>query len=285
VIAVGRAVDIEAQKGFVLQESRLQAAAKEVDRLRAISYPLSREWQSAYHHGTPEEQRVTKAAMDKANKVTQDAQAKYDKLRAVKGQPYYDALAKIRPMGSDLKIKGESPKNSKAAKAIVERQIKDAGATSYPKSWVDRSNTRSDTGAQAFPTKAGQSGYNSGREIHSPANEGVRARSTALHELGHFMENYAGANIKNAEWAFFTYRNFGERLQLLSDMMPHQGYDRSTYRTGKGYSDQWEHKYMGRDYGGSNYELLTMAEESLRYSSTAMDKEMRHWVLGLLAAL
>jgi hypothetical protein len=64
----------------------------------------------------------------------------------------------------------------------------------------------------------------------------------------------------------------------------------SKLRPGYGYKqgevtreDKFSEPYMGKEYGGKYYELLTMGMEGLWSGTEVLDAEYRRWLLGLLA--
>lgn len=101
-----------------------------------------------------------------------------------------------------------------------------------------------------------------------------QARATAVHELGHRFEDVVDG-IRDSEKRFYDKRTYGEDLEWMGD-----GY-RSDEMTRK---DDFVHLYMGKDYHGYYYELVSMG---FQYAYTEPEKlkddeDMYYWTLGLL---
>ena len=101
---------------------------------------------------------------------------------------------------------------------------------------------------------------------------------TAIHELLHRQENIDPAILK-AEEEFYKSRTAGEALQRLSDV------------AGAGYKsnevtrvDHFINPYMGKDYKGKSFELLTMGADTLytRPQDLMKDEDMLNWVIKML---
>ena len=141
----------------------------------------------------------------------------------------------------------------------------------YPTDWVQASIDE----GKLSPRKVNR-GYYSGwsREICISGWDESSLRETAFHELGHRFEDVV-KGIRPQEKEFYAKRTAGEMLEWLG-----AGYDRTEVTR----KDNFLHKYMGKDYGGSFYELVSMGFE---YAYTdprhlAQDKDMQEWILGLL---
>ena len=127
--------------------------------------------------------------------------------------------------------------------------------------------------------------------------------TTAIHELGHYFEtkasisskfvpfdpsktwwkpymrdNYGDAEsyILNAEREFYKRRTQGESLEWLGS-----GYDKKEVTR----KDKFLHPYMGKDYNGDAFELVSMG---FQYAYTdperlARDPDMEEWIYGILS--
>lgn len=127
--------------------------------------------------------------------------------------------------------------------------------------------------------------------------------TTAVHELGHYFErkvsisdtyvpfdssktwwkpylenNYpeGGSYILDAERAFYKRRTQGESLEWMGP-----GYKRNEVTR----KDDFIHKYMGKDYDGHDFELVSMG---FQYAYTepemlAKDPDMEEWIYGILS--
>lgn len=177
-------------------------------------------------------------------------------------------IGEVRPVGAqgiDLNshlYKSRSP----VKKTIMEAY------DCYPTAWVRKSVAR----GNLMPKKV-QRGYYNGYEIALSGDSRYSQMPTAVHELGHRFEA-AVPEIKDKEAEFYKKRTAGESLEWLG-----RGYARDE----KTRKDQFLHSYMGKDYGGSAYELVSMGFE---YAYTdpaylAKDPDMQQWILGMLLAL
>lgn len=84
--------------------------------------------------------------------------------------------------------------------------------------------------------------------------------------------------IKKAEKVFYARRTAGEDLKWMGS-----GYRRDE----KTRKDDFLHSYMGKDYGGSWYELVSMGFE-YGYADPAylmQDSDMANWIYGILSLL
>lgn len=142
----------------------------------------------------------------------------------------------------------------------------------YPSSWVQKSVDRS----TLKPRKVSRGYYSDYRSEICISGHNKRMRDeTAIHELGHRFER-AVPEIKEQEKLFYEKRTAGLPLEWLG-----RGYDRHEVSR----KDDFISPYMGKDYGGSAYELVSMGFEYayMEPLQLAKDPEMQQWILGLLA--
>ena len=176
-----------------------------------------------------------------------------------------NVLSQIRDMGSDgIDIK----KHLCNSKSEVAKYVEQAYSY-YPKDWVEKSVQHG-----TMKPKKVQRGYYGGSEI-AISGSGSQAFTTSIHELGHRMEVII-PDIKKAEKVFYARRTAGEDLKWLGS-----GYRRDE----KTRKDDFLHPYMGKDYGGSWYELVSMGFE-YGYSDPAhlmKDPDMANWIYGILS--
>ena len=193
-------------------------------------------------------------------------------LRNLKGNFEYDnaedvkrILSQVREMGSDgINIKSHLCNSKSSVAQYVERAY-----SYYPTDWVKTS-----VNCGTMKPKKVQRGYYAGSEI-AISGDGVDAFSTSIHELGHRMEDII-PEIKKAEKVFYARRTDGEDLKWLGT---------SYKRDEKTRKDNFLHPYMGKDYSGSFYELVSMGFEYL-YTNPAhlmKDPDMADWIYGILA--
>lgn len=173
-------------------------------------------------------------------------------------------LSQVREMGSDgIDIKSHLCKSKSSVAKYV-----DQAYSYYPTDWVKTSVNHG-----TMKPKKVQRGYYGGSEI-AISGDGVGAFSTSLHELGHRMEEVI-PEIKKAEKVFYARRTDGEDLKWLGS-----GYGRNETTR----KDNFLHPYMGKDYGGSWYELVSMGFE-YGYTNPAhlmKDPDMSTWIYGIL---
>lgn len=142
----------------------------------------------------------------------------------------------------------------------------------YPTDWVEKSITR----GNLTPKKVNRGYYS---DLHAEiaisgwTEEGYLR--TALHELGHRFER-AVPGILEAEKIFYEGRTAGEALRWLGG---NYRYDE------KSRFDKFLNPYMGKDYGGRAYELVSMGFEYAYTNPTKLweDEDFATWIYGILA--
>lgn len=178
-----------------------------------------------------------------------------------------DKLSEIRSVGIgdidiDSHLKGRSP---------MRKTVKNAYDV-YPTDWVKRSAKRG-----SLTPKTVERGYYSDWEQVIAISEvmGDGGYETAVHELGHRME-YSIPGIKDAERAFYARRTAGESLEWMGT-----GYNRNE----KTRKDNFLNKYMGKDYGGNAFELVSTGFQYAfcKPDLLVKDADMAEWIFGLLS--
>lgn len=184
---------------------------------------------------------------------------------------YHEALAQIRPMGNSG-IQAWTKGSKKAVKDAVTTVSK-----YFPSDWLEKSYETEMIAKQVKRGYYKHMGSSLKSEIALSGQSVRQIERCALHEMGHRFE-YVVPGIKEAEKEFYTRRTQGEVLQWMGP-----GYS-STEKTRK---DQFVHLYMGKDYNGRAYELLSMGLEGLFAQSypVASDLEFVDFILGVMAAL
>lgn len=177
-------------------------------------------------------------------------------------------LSQIRPVGSDgIDIVEHLSKSRSPMRKHVEFAY-----ARYPRSWVEKSVDFGKLGVK----KENRGYYSRYERMIALSGDGDRAaRSCAFHELGHRFEDSV-AGIRESEKTFYNRRTAGEPLQWLGS-----GYRRDE----KARFDKFLDAYMGKDYSGTYYELVSMG---FQYAYTdplklAKDPDMQKWIYGLLA--
>jgi len=178
-----------------------------------------------------------------------------------------DKLGEVRLMGSQgLDVKGHLNNGRSPMRKVVEQAY-----DCYPSDWV-----RDSVNAGTLSVKKTSRGYYSNyrREIAISGDGKSHSFATAVHEVGHRMED-KHKGILDAESKFYSRRTKGEELKWLGS-----GY--AKYEVTR--KDKFIDAYMGKDYGGRAYELVSMG---FQYAYTepltlAKDKDMQTWIYGLL---
>ena len=180
---------------------------------------------------------------------------------------FASVLGQVREVGANgINIKAHLNNSRSVVRGSIEWAY-----NHYPTDWVKAS-----VDAGNLTVKKVSRGYYSkySREI-AISGEGFSANKTAVHELGHRFEHTI-TGMLDAEKEFYERRTAGEELQWLG-----RGYRRDE----KSRFDNFVLPYMGKDYQGTAYELVSMGFE---YAYTdplklAKDEDMEQWIYGLLA--
>ncbi|HHV35561.1 MAG TPA: hypothetical protein GXX59_08285 [Syntrophomonadaceae bacterium] len=178
-----------------------------------------------------------------------------------------EKLSEIREVGiSSFDIDGHLNKSRSPMRKVVKEAY-----DYYPTDWVEKSVH---TG-NLTPKKAKRGHYNHYKEeIAVSGYSDDSYFSTAIHELGHRFEKTV-PGLLEAEKKFYRKRTAGENLEWLGP-----GY-RKDELTRK---DKFINKYMGKDYGGTAYELVSMGFEYAYTNPTSLwqDEEYAKWIYGIL---
>jgi len=177
-------------------------------------------------------------------------------------------LSEIREVGiSSFDIDGHLNKSRSPMRKVVKEAY-----DYYPTDWVEKSIAR----GNLKPKKVDRGYYS---DLHAEiAISGWNEEGyfmTALHELGHRFER-AVPGILEAEKIFYERRTAGEALRWLGG---NYRYDE------KSRFDKFLNPYMGKDYGGRAYELVSMGFEYAYTNPTKLweDEDFATWIYGILA--
>lgn len=193
--------------------------------------------------------------------------------KAYEGTPAENAawlkrkLSEIRDMGaSGINLRAHFNKSRSQAVKYLE-----SAYDCYPTDWVERSVAN----GNLKPGVALRGYYNDRKqEIKISGLDDNQMFGTAIHELGHRFEMTV-PYMRLDEKVFYKRRTAGEELEWLGGAY---GKDEVTRK------DNFLDPYMGKDYDGRWYELVSMGFE---YAYTdpeelAQDKDMQAWIYGLL---
>ena len=147
----------------------------------------------------------------------------------------------------------------------------------YPSDWVEASIKL----GKILTKKASpnERGFYNGRLIKI---ENSYRLDTAFHELGHRMEDVI-KDILNAETEFYNRRTAGEKLEKLSVLTGDSRYKDDEFAR----KDKFLSVYIGKDYGGGGYELVSMGFQWAYTEPLFLlkDEDFAHWIFGLLALI
>lgn len=146
----------------------------------------------------------------------------------------------------------------------------------YPKSWVEKSVDFGDMSVGSN-SRGCYTYWQSGRRTPEIKIASWNKDGNAIHELGHRFEHIM-PEIREQEAAFYAKRTAGEELQWLG-----KGYAKDE----KTRKDNFVNAYMGKDYGGDVFELVSMGMQ-LAYTAPnelADDANMQQWIFGLLTLI
>ena len=211
---------------------------------------------------------ITSPEFNAANKAMQDAKNLYHGSVTGNAKQLKDKLSEIRDMGyGELNVKAHLSNSRSPMRPIVEKAY-----DHYPTAWITKSINEGE-----LKVKKVDRGYysHSNKEIAISGWTDDMSFKTSVHELGHRFERVVDG-IKDAEKVFYDRRTTGEALQWLGSGY---GYDE------KSRFDDFLNKYMGKDYGGSAYELVSMGFEYAYTKPVDLwaDEDMAEWIYGLLA--
>ena len=178
-------------------------------------------------------------------------------------------VSQVRPVGASnaddlLKVHLNNSK-SKVVQAVVKAY------SHYPTDWVDASALF----GKLTLKKVERGFYSHGKATIAISGEELsRQFRTAVHELGHRFERTVD-DLLDIEKTFYDRRTKGELLEWLGT-----GYGRNE----KSRFDDFINPYMGKDYGETAYEIVSMGFE-LGYTNPLQlltDKDMAELIYGLL---
>lgn len=240
---------------------------------------------------------VEQKAYDEAKKLLGEERL----LERIKSEQH---AYRLRSVLQDLRPGFGTAKTKWARKSKDQERLFRTADEMLPKEWIDAINARNTQfGGKGLTLKitsqsgrAGSAHY-SDYDRHIQMQRGSSAYSTALHEMGHAVE-YAIPAVKEAEKRFYKERTDGEQLEPINAIEKRRGNKNAGYTSEeKAREDKFTSPYMGKDYHGQAYELLTMglegaffrrhrlhADPTIRADLGKGDADYLNWIYGLLVA-
>ncbi|MEQ7008486.1 hypothetical protein ABN028_20130, partial [Actinopolymorpha sp. B17G11] len=285
VRGMGGAVDDEVRSRVRSMAPELGDYPREtVARARQVAADAEKAWRRADAEGSPDLAALNAAAYQ--------ARAEADRLSGdfadAMIQATRDVLGEIRDMGPDgeNKLDLDGDPDAVAALRWAEQML--------PTDWI---------GAARRPIEARVSNGNRGSyEEHTGrivvvdaggehATSVGKYESTAIHELGHHLER-AIPDLLEAQRAYYWARTstgeVGSRTRdgrnaaaSLADLFPGHGFTADELAR----LDWWLDPYMGRDYDGDHYEILSMGLQALFAGDWYLDDDIARFLMGLVASL
>lgn len=215
------------------------------------------------------------AAAAEVKRLHSAADDAYASMTKASSEAFRSALGEVRELGGAIKTGARSRSPGRVA-------VEDS-AKYLPADWIRASNSYASPLRVTARARRGRyvtDGPNAGHiEVGS---DNVRRPATASHELGHRMEQVI-PGINDLCQEFLRRRTAGETPVRLKDLFPLSRY-RPHETTRK---DRFVDPYMGKDYGDSATEILSMGLESVynwTYNLWDDDPECADFILGVLAS-
>ena len=246
---------------------------EKISELRAAYRELDKELRNPEYRNKPEEYKRMKEAVDEAYQKWREAEKERDKIldplrteerktRKEMLEFRKELLKEVRECGTDYKAK-DFFKGSKRVQEVAFDCL-----SNYPKEWVEA--IRQDGILDCAEV---------GRGFYSYKEKKLRLSDNLIrcgyHELGHAIEHNVQA-VLEAEQAFYEKRTKGEKLEWMG--LPYKKSEKSR-------KDDFLDIYMGKDYGGKAYELVSMGFESYFADSFEIehDEDYQEFIMGVLA--
>lgn len=180
-------------------------------------------------------------------------------------------LSQVREMGIPADV--DIVKHLSNSRSPVRKNIEWAYRR-YPTSWIRKSVESGELSVK----KASRGFYSHWRSLIAISGDNPAGMNkTAIHELGHRFERSI-PGLKDKEKEFYERRTAGEKLVWLGS-----GYGKDE----KTRKDDFMDAYMGKDYGGTAYELVSMGFQHAYTNPVKLseDEDMEQWIYGLLATM
>lgn len=222
---------------------------------------------------------ITQKEMDNEYNVWQAQVSEFKKIyfgnqniQFTRAKQVKDILSQVREMGATSRqFQLHFGKSKSKIRPTVESAM-----DCYPRTWVESSANR----GMLKIKKVSRGYYNDTTSELCISGEGGQAFSTAIHEFGHRMEHTL-SEILSAEAEFYGRRTQNESLVKLNQLFPKGNYRNDEVVR----KDKFLKAYMGKDYKGRAYELVSMGFEKAFTDPEFLlkDTDMAEWIFGLLA--
>ena len=228
-------------------------------------------------HSLNEKYNELMAQKIQLNSVTSEIETKLREVKAKYKGSYIENAKELKEKLSEVRDMGIGSNDIDVhlnnSRSPMRKVVKDA-YDYYPTDWIKKSVENSNLS----PKKVDRGYYSdwAGEIAISGWNENSYLE-TAIHELGHRFERVI-PGILETEKVFYERRTVGEPLKWLGG-----NYDYSE----KARFDKFLNPYMGKDYGGTAYELVSMGFEYAYTNPTKLweDEDYATWIYGILSLL
>jgi hypothetical protein len=268
-------IDVDKIRGEIREQQ--YELYKEIDSITKQNSELNKRIKASTDK---QEKRELRKQLEESRAKKRDFENKYKEMtdrywntKDNRSEILRDKLSEIRKMGGVNESNVEKFANfmsyfDESTDAKIKAKTIEA-MSYYPTEWLEKSNGWWNNLKPHWTTERAY--YATGRgEIRFS-----ESLSTNVHELGHRFEEVV-PGILQSENAFYKKRTEGENLQWLGP-----GYDESE----ESRFDNFLNPYMGKDYGGRAYELVSMGFEYAfsDFDRLSKDEDMASWIIGLLA--
>ena len=264
-------------------QSQYNALAGQYSENDALMQRYMQEYRDIEARGGSYEEEM--AISQKLGPLYQQNAALHDQMEEVQGQlderkaqAMRAVLSEIRPMGGvtpDNALETITPTNTEALARLrdpnrkLDQRTSEAlarGLNAYPTEWIDAS--REFMAPLEVEWYNGRCNYEVNRVLIND-QPGVPE-----HELAHRMEHVLKGSLRRSEQLYYEERTQGCPLEEM------EGYVNEKAR-----KDTFVSEYMGKDYGGQAYELLSTSYEYMhtQYHKMEADPDMIEWTLGTIA--
>lgn len=198
------------------------------------------------------------------------------KIRAARTE-YYGTwefnAGELKSKLSEVRVMGIGNHNMNKEQYSNRGSLRDVVTTAfdhYPSDWVEKSIK-----SNKIDVLKVNRGYNNKYEIAISGHSKDSQMETAFHELGHRFEIVVDG-ILDAEKAFYERRTKGEDLAWLG--APYA-------KSEKTRRDKFLDPYIGKDYYGRAYEIVSMGFQYAYYDPTKLweDEDFAQFIYGILA--